>query len=571
MTLRWKRSMWCLLVMLVTGVAATAAPAQLVFPGGTDNVVPNDRPFKFGQPMIIDASGRTICRYELNFAVGVPSGIYRVGFFPYGPFDPGIFVRFVDGTNHTYTFDLDRDFTKNCDPPYGLLLETLQPSTKAAPVPIAVSNSGDTFAVTCDGHFSVVAGSPLNNQPPASSKPVSLIDNPRGVEVAAIALPNKLARAVAIGDDGHTVVAVIDDAVNTIAGSVRRLVLSPAGTLTDSGQEVGFSGAFVRKVEIAPGSKFGVVLVDQTSTNASLVSFSLPGLAVIDSATLSGRLGHAVVFGPTGNKAYVRSGGSGVDADGDVIEGFDFDPVTGRIVHTPGLRIGGVSTFYGTTLHYPLSISADGTLLVATEGNDRSKVPPRITLFDSTSGAIVNTFTGGGWTPQSPPKTLGGIRSCAHVTVVEYYNASLDHYFITWLRAEQANLDAGNTPTRWTRTGNAFSTYIAAQPAASPVCRFYIPPLLGDSHFFGRGVAECNATGQKNPTFTLEDAAFMQMYLPVAGACPVGTTPVYRVFDNRADANHRYMIDRALRTQMVLQGWIAEGDGPDLVVMCAPQ
>ena len=61
------------------------------------------------------------------------------------------------------------------------------------------------------------------------------------------------------------------------------------------------------------------------------------------------------------------------------------------------------------------------------------------------------------------------------------------------------------------------------------------------------------------------------MILPVAGVCPVGTTNVYRVFDGRLDANHRYMTDKAIRDQMVAKGWIAEGDGPDLVVMCAPQ
>jgi len=109
------------------------------------------------------------------------------------------------------------------------------------------------------------------------------------------------------------------------------------------------------------------------------------------------------------------------------------------------------------------------------------------------------------------------------------------------------------------------------QAGTSPVCRFYIPPALGDSHFYGRGTAECNATAQKNPTFVLEDPDFMNMILPVAGVCPVGTTNVYRVFDGRLDANHRYMTDKAIRDQMVAKGWIAEGDGPDLVVMCAPQ
>ena len=46
---------------------------------------------------------------------------------------------------------------------------------------------------------------------------------------------------------------------------------------------------------------------------------------------------------------------------------------------------------------------------------------------------------------------------------------------------------------------------------------------------------------------------------------------VYRVFSNRPDANHRYMIVRTLRDQMMMLGWLAEGDGPDLVVMCVPQ
>jgi len=156
------------------------------------------------------------------------------------------------------------------------------------------------------------------------------------------------------------------------------------------------------------------------------------------------------------------------------------------------------------------------------------------------------------------------------MTVVEYYNASLDHYFTTWIAAEQANLDAGNTPTRWVRTGYAFKAYASAQDGTSPVCRYYIPPGLGDSHFFGRGTAECANTGAAHPTFVLEDPATMNMVLPVAGACPAGTLPVYRVFSARPDANHRYMTDPAVRDAMVGRGWVAEGDGPDLVVMCSP-
>jgi hypothetical protein len=156
------------------------------------------------------------------------------------------------------------------------------------------------------------------------------------------------------------------------------------------------------------------------------------------------------------------------------------------------------------------------------------------------------------------------------VDVVEYYNAALDHYFITWIAAERATLDAGNTPTEWSRTGYSFHAYVAPQSGTSPVCRYYLPPAFGDSHFFGRGAAECDATGAAHPALVLEDPQFMQMVLPAAGACPAGTTSIYRVFSDRPDANHRYMTDRAVRDGMVAKGWLAEGDGPDLVVMCAP-
>jgi len=76
----------------------------------------------------------------------------------------------------------------------------------------------------------------------------------------------------------------------------------------------------------------------------------------------------------------------------------------------------------------------------------------------------------------------------------------------------------------------------------------------------------------KFPQFVLESPAVMYIGLPntVTGACMPGWTPVYRVWNQRADSNHRYMTDRALRDAMVAQGYVAEGYGPDAVIMCAP-
>lgn len=156
------------------------------------------------------------------------------------------------------------------------------------------------------------------------------------------------------------------------------------------------------------------------------------------------------------------------------------------------------------------------------------------------------------------------------VNVVEFYHAGFDHYFVTWLPDEIAILDAGIKIRGWTRTGRGFKAHATAQAGTSPVCRFYIPPASGDSHFYGRGAVECDATAANLPHLVLEAREFMYVTLPVIGICPEGMTVVYRVFSNRADANHRYMTDRSLREEMVTKGWVAEGDGEDRVVMCTP-
>ena len=158
----------------------------------------------------------------------------------------------------------------------------------------------------------------------------------------------------------------------------------------------------------------------------------------------------------------------------------------------------------------------------------------------------------------------------ASAAAVEFFNAGLDHYFVSHIAQEIADLDNGVHPG-WARTGQTFRVFTASSATTSPVCRFYIPPAKGDSHFYGRGTQECSETAAKNPTFVNEDPQFFFVVLPNGGVCPAGTINVYRVFDNRPDANHRYMIDVSIRNAMVSQrNWIAEGDGPDLVVMCVP-
>ena len=121
------------------------------------------------------------------------------------------------------------------------------------------------------------------------------------------------------------------------------------------------------------------------------------------------------------------------------------------------------------------------------------------------------------------------------------------------------------------RTGRTFNAFAAAAPGTSPVCRFYLPPANGDSHFYSASPAECAEVAEKFPSFAYESPEVMHIALPdlVTGECPTGLMKVYRLWNNRADSNHRYTTDPGIKAAMVAQGFVAEGYGPDATIMCA--
>jgi uncharacterized delta-60 repeat protein len=158
--------------------------------------------------------------------------------------------------------------------------------------------------------------------------------------------------------------------------------------------------------------------------------------------------------------------------------------------------------------------------------------------------------------------------------VIEYYYPRLDHYFMSSLQPDIQALDSGHFPG-WVRTGHKFKAYPVVTNGTSPVCRFYLPPLFGDSHFYSASPTECAQVAQQFPGFDYESSNVMYIGLPdpVTGACPAAAIPVYRLWDKRADTNHRYTTDPIVRDQMRGLGWVLEGYGaaaPNLVVMCTP-
>ena len=162
-------------------------------------------------------------------------------------------------------------------------------------------------------------------------------------------------------------------------------------------------------------------------------------------------------------------------------------------------------------------------------------------------------------------------------TVVEFYNTSLAHYFVTASPAEASAIDGGSAGPGWIRTGGRFSAFHNASDDTGllAVCRFYgstdLDPATGlrrgpNSHFYTSDAAEC-AQAKEDPGWTYEGIAF-HIHAPAGQDCAASTQKVYRSYNGgyvRNDSNHRYTTDLTVQQKMPAQGFSPEG-----IVMCAP-
>ena len=167
-------------------------------------------------------------------------------------------------------------------------------------------------------------------------------------------------------------------------------------------------------------------------------------------------------------------------------------------------------------------------------------------------------------TPDAPNPT-------GQAVVVEFYHEGIDHFFLTADPYEISLLDTGVFPG-WARTGIRFLAYATQAPGTNPVCRFYLRPEFGNSHFYSANPDECAATlAAFGDEWIYESPNVFYIALPnvFTGACPAGTSPVWRFF-NTATINHRYVTEIFIRDMLRADPrWIPEGYGPDSVIMCA--
>ncbi len=153
------------------------------------------------------------------------------------------------------------------------------------------------------------------------------------------------------------------------------------------------------------------------------------------------------------------------------------------------------------------------------------------------------------------------------LSVVEFYNAPLNHYFMTADPNEQAAVDKGAAGAGWSRTGLTFSAHeIGASASAKSVCRFY--SRSQNSHFYTADAAECEFV-KKDAGWQYEGLVFA-IDVPSAQICASGTAPVYRVYNNGfgkpVGSNHRFMPDLTVAQKSAKVGGAFEG-----IVFCATE
>lgn len=151
----------------------------------------------------------------------------------------------------------------------------------------------------------------------------------------------------------------------------------------------------------------------------------------------------------------------------------------------------------------------------------------------------------------------------APAPVVELYNTSTGHYFMTLDPAELAGIDAGKAGPGWVRTGYTFTAF--PNPPLlntfADVTRFY--SRLSNSHFFTADSGEAaGLIGNPASEWKSEGRRFSILVPDGAGQCLRGLVPVYRFYNGRFafnDSNHRFVTSAAERQRMRDKGWIDEG------------
>jgi hypothetical protein len=157
-------------------------------------------------------------------------------------------------------------------------------------------------------------------------------------------------------------------------------------------------------------------------------------------------------------------------------------------------------------------------------------------------------------------------------TAVEYFRLGPGPWdydatpFYTSNPDEIAALDGGAFGGAWQRGGKGFNVWSGPESGAVPTCRFFYS--FAGTHVFTPYAAECAAL-QANPNWQYEGIAFYLQVPDENGNCPIGTTILYRLYNNGMGWPV-HILTTQLLFDVLGSGWVFEGDGRTYAFACVP-
>jgi len=226
----------------------------------------------------------------------------------------------------------------------------------------------------------------------------------------------------------------------------------------------------------------------------------------------------------------------------------------------------GVSTFWNGRSSVGLSVVMVGEQIIV--GGTTELAPTKVTFDFLARTPLPTLFRLKGGTNAMPY----GLRQAE---AVEFHHSAWNHYFVSAMSSEIADLDAKSID--WQRTGKTFKVWSEQGADVLPVCRFFSDQSFApkSSHFYTPYAAECSSL-QTGSVWKYEGQVF-GMTLPegtASGAvCAVGERALYRLYNSGQSGapNHRYTTDTAIVDQMIANGWVFEGDALTRVFACVPE
>jgi hypothetical protein len=270
------------------------------------------------------------------------------------------------------TSDLKQGFVTNINPQVHVIDLTISPPSLAGginPIPSS-TNFGMDLSLSRDGKFLIMTNAGAT-EPVA--QPISVIDIAARAEASTFFTGDNF-NSSDVCSDGSVLVTTIAQSETPENDTVRRLTLSDTGTLTDTGEVLSMANSF--DVYCAPGAQSGVVI----TFFEGISSFSIPGLAQVDSRSLSGNDGVSGAINPKGNRVFIRSNNPGS------IDVFKFNSATGTLGASPLLTFPVADAGLSGLGIDQIALHPNGQKLFVSE-------PNVVNVYHPKTGALLDSIT----------------------------------------------------------------------------------------------------------------------------------------------------------------------------------